>query len=391
MAKKGLKKVLEVYQANEKATQPKKKSVKKTQVVEPEVQEEVEEEQVETVQDEEPEDYQTNTLSKKEQRKLKKQLKKQQEQEQEQEEDDDEEEEDEDFKVDLDKLADSASESEIEDNEEDEDDEEEDEEADPEAEEEDVALSDVEIDEDADVVPHHKLTINNVAALKELLARIQLPWAKHAFTEHQLVVSSEKVTDGIKDIYDDTERELAFYKQGLEAVKEARKTLIKLNVPFSRPMDYFAEMVKLDEHMERLKQKLMSEAANKKALEDAKKQRHLKKFGKQVQHETLQERAKQKKEALGKIDQLKKRKRGAGEMTGDDEFDVALEDSQNDKKFQFQPDKRAKVNGKRQAKNSKFGFGGMKRNLRKNDSSLSMDVSSANKKKQRPGKSRRRH
>lgn len=305
------------------------------------------------------------------------------------EEDDDEEDEN----VDLDVLAASESESDIEDDDEEEeedddeekDEEEEDEEEKDEEEEEDIPISDVELDSDTDVVPHSKLTINNTAALKDALARIQLPWEKHSFVEHQSVVSAEKTELGIKDIYDDTERELAFYKQGLDAVHQARATLLKLKVPFSRPLDYFAEMVKSDEHMDKLKTKLLKEAADKRASEDAKKQRQLKKFGKQVQHATLQDRAKQKRETLDKIKSLKK-KRSANEISNDDEFQIALEEA-----TQEQP-KRQRVNGKRMAKDAKYGHGGKKRFLRKNDADSSADIYNQKGKKgkaARPGKSKR--
>ena len=77
-------------------------------------------------------------------------------------------------------------------------------------------------------------------------------------------------------------------------------------VPFSRPTDYFAEMVKSDEHMGKIKYKMVDEAANKKAAADARKQRDLKKFGKQVQVAKLQERDKAKRETLDRINLLKR-------------------------------------------------------------------------------------
>lgn len=353
-------------------------------------------------------DYQSTTLSKKEQRKLKKlEAKKEEEEEEEEVVDEDEvgEDDEEDEELDLEKLAASDSESDIneddddedEDDEEDddqedddeEDDEEDDEDEDEDEEQEDVPLSDVEFDSDADIVPHTKLTINNKAALKEALSRIELPWTKHSFIEHQLVVSAESVEGQIKDIYDDTQRELAFYKQGLDAVSQGKATLLKLKVPFLRPMDYFAEMVKSDEHMDKLKAKLLQEAANKKASEDAKKQRLLKKFGKQVQVATMQERAKQKRDTLEKIKSIKK-KRGANELDNDDEFQIALEEATREER----PSKRSKPNGKRLAKQAKFGFGGKKSGKRKNDAESSADISgfSASKmkgKKPRLGKSKR--
>ncbi|KHC38081.1 rRNA-processing protein EBP2 [Candida albicans P76067] len=355
-------------------------------------------------------DYQSEVLSKKEQRRLKKLQTKQQEEEKEAEDNEEEEEEDDDDdeeELDLEKLAASESESDINDEEEEEDDDDDDEEEDDEVEnndeaEDDIPLSDVEVDSDADIVPHTKLTINNMAALRESLARIELPWSKHSFIEHQSITSADKTESEIKDIYDDTERELAFYKQGLDAVKQSRKTLLKLKIPFSRPMDYFAEMVKSDEHMDKLKNKLLTEAANKKASEEAKRQRQLKKFGKQVQHATLQERAKQKKETLEKIKSLKK-KRGANEISNDDDFQIALEEAtENNQKYGHGgsgsgggDNKRRKPNSKRLAKDAKYGFGGKKRGKRENDTASSADISGFSTRKMkgkstsRPGKSKR--
>lgn len=342
-------------------------------------------------------DYQSSALSKKEQRRLKKlQATESAPSEEEVEEVEEEIEEDSDSEgLDLEKLAASESESDINDDESDEESDEEEEEEDvqedeKEEEEEDIPLSDVEIDEDADIVPHTKLTINNMAALRDSLARIELPWSKHSFQEHQSITSAEKTETEIKDIYDDTERELAFYKQGLDAVKQGKAALTKLKVPFSRPMDYFAEMIKSDEHMDKLKSKLLTEAANKKASEDAKKQRHLKKFGKQVQNNTLQERAKQKKETLDKIKSLK-RKGANNELSNDDDFQIALEEATREDRGG--DSKRRKPNSKRLGKDSKYGFGGKKRGSRANDAQSSADISDFSSKKMkgksRPGKSKR--
>lgn len=58
--------------------------------------------------------------------------------------------------------------------------------------------------------------------------------------------------------------------------------------------------------MGKIKKKLYDEAAGKKASADARKQRDLKKFGKQVQVAKLQQRAKEKKESIEKVNSLKK-------------------------------------------------------------------------------------
>lgn len=67
-------------------------------------------------------------------------------------------------------------------------------------------------------------------------------------------------------------------------------------------------MVKSDEHVEKIREKLVEEATNKKAAAEARKLRDLKKFGKQVQIAKLQERQKAKKESLEKIKALKRSK-----------------------------------------------------------------------------------
>jgi len=50
------------------------------------------------------------------------------------------------------------------------------------------------------------------------------------------------------------------YKVALEQVPVARKLAAKHDILFTRPTDYYAEMVKSDEHMERIRTKLVDEA-----------------------------------------------------------------------------------------------------------------------------------
>lgn len=165
-------------------------------------------------------------------------------------------------------------------------------------------LSDLSSTAKEDILPHQRLTINNTSALLKSLKSIALPLSTMSFSEHQSITTESPVS--IEDVEDDLNRELAFYRQSLDAVKRARTLLKAEGVPFSRPPDYFAEMVKSDEHMGRIKRKLVDEAANKKAAADARKQRDLKRFGKQVQIAKLQERDRAKRETLDRIQLLKK-------------------------------------------------------------------------------------
>ncbi|KAH7371221.1 eukaryotic rRNA processing protein EBP2-domain-containing protein [Pyrenochaeta sp. MPI-SDFR-AT-0127] len=267
--------------------------------------------------------------------------------------------------------------------------------------EEDIPLSDLESiasEDKGDIITHQRLTINNTAALTAALNRIQLPYSKLAFSEYQSVTTDEPVD--IPDVEDDLNRELAFYKQCLSGVKDARKRLKKEGVSFSRPADYFAEMVKSDEHMGKIKQKLIDAAAGKKAAAEARKQRDLKKFGKQVQVAKMQERAKEKKDTIEKIQNLKRKRQGA-DITAtheEDLFDVAINNDES-KSSNHRRNDSGKSFSKRQKKDEKFGFGGKKRHAKSNDAQSSADGRGFSVKRmkgkpaggasKRPGKARR--
>ncbi|KAJ6139668.1 hypothetical protein N7471_006154 [Penicillium samsonianum] len=264
---------------------------------------------------------------------------------------------------------------------------------DDEEEEEDIPLSDLEEDEREDVVPHQRLTINNSAAILSALKRISFIGPNTPFSEHNSLVSKEPIE--VEDANDDLNRELAFYKVCQAAATQARGLLKKDGIPFTRPGDYFAEMVKNDEHMSLIKKKLYEEAAGKKASAEARRQRDLKKFGKQVQNSKLQQRHKEKRDMLEKINTLKKKRKADGSAPTDDAndmFDIAIDEA-------TQPDKkRSRGDGpggsKRQKKDAKFGFGGKKRHAKSGDAASSGDLSNFSAKKmkggaKRPGKSKR--
>lgn len=96
------------------------------------------------------------------------------------------------------------------------------------------------------------------------------------------------------------------YKQSLWAAMHAESLFEKASLPFHRPTDYFAEMVKTDAHMAKIRQGLLDEQAGMKASEDARKLRDAKKFGKKVQVERLKERQRDKKAVGDKLESLKK-------------------------------------------------------------------------------------
>merc|ERR1712034_232846 len=148
-------------------------------------------------------------------------------------------------------------------------------------------------------------------------------------------------------VHNDFKREMMFYRQAQAAVLEAIPRLHSMNIRTKRPEDYFAQMAKTDEHMNKIRTKLLSKEQGQERAEKMSKLRELKKYGKKVQVEVQQKRLKEKKDMM---DEMKKIRKGKGESKG-------------------------AVAGKRNAKDKKFGFGGKKRHLKKNDKNSADDVS----------------
>lgn len=254
-------------------------------------------------------------------------------------------------------------------------------------------LEDLPDEEKEDIIPHQRLTINNTTALTAALKRIALPLSSMPFSEHLSITTAEPVS--IPDVSDDLARELALYSQCLTAVQTARPILRTEGAPFSRPKDYFAEMVKADEHMAKIKAKLIEAAASKKASAEARKQRDLKKFGKQVQIAKVQEREKEKKTTLEKIKTLKRSEyirsitkqekiltlspeRQGADATDTNEaelFDVALDDAAEDPRPNRRDSRGKSGDNKRAKKDAKYGHGGKKRHAKSGDAMSSGDLS----------------
>ena len=237
------------------------------------------------------------------------------------------------------------------------------------------------------------MRINRKDALTQVYEDIRLdgpdgrdgmPWL-----EHMSIVVPQKLADEVPDAQNDLERELAFYRQALDGAVRGRERVLSANVPFSRPADFFAEMLKTDEHMERVRQRLLDETAGIKASENAKRQRELKKYGKQIQTQKLAERQKSKREMEERVGALKRKR---DEALNDDEFDVQLDEALDTRTQKGKG--KAKARMPRTARNERFGFGGKKRYSKSNTADSTDDFARgpakrSSRKPQRPGKSRR--
>ncbi|KAI8829412.1 eukaryotic rRNA processing protein EBP2-domain-containing protein [Chytriomyces cf. hyalinus JEL632] len=260
--------------------------------------------------------------------------------------------------------------------------------------------------DESDDEPTAKVFRNDKPALLAKLDQIRLdsaPGAVLPWIEFQRITSIEPLELLPTDVDNDLKREMAFYKQALEAAILGYKELRRANVPVHRPDDYYAEMVKSDEHMMRVRQKLVDEANSIAAAEKARKLRDAKKFGKKVQHEKLQEREKSKREELDKVKLLRKKAGSSKNKDGqdDDEFGISVEKEYGETSSgkggseaagvkmgkNGGKSSAAAVNHKRKAKDAKFGFGGKKRLAKQNTRDSTDDISGFSVKKMKSGSS----
>jgi len=154
---------------------------------------------------------------------------------------------------------------------------------------------------------------NNVMGIIQKMDEFK--WKDLEWKETLALTSKQELTIAEEDVNNDRTRELAFYQQALEAVNLGIKRLDQLNIKHRRPTDYFAEMVKSDIHMTKVRQKLITDKKRIETSEEKRRTRELKKVSKKVQIEKQLERQKEKRENL---DAIKKWRKSRGDGIRDD-------------------------------------------------------------------------
>ncbi|XP_047986258.1 probable rRNA-processing protein EBP2 homolog [Leguminivora glycinivorella] len=162
-------------------------------------------------------------------------------------------------------------------------------------------------------------------------------------------------------VLNEFKRENLIHRQAQAAVVEGLKKLKELNIPTRRPEDYFAEMAKTDEHMQKVRKNLLAKQAAQARTEKVRQLRDQKKIAKRVQIDARLKQASEKREML---EQLKRVRKG---KSTDLDF---LDDNKNKGKGP-----QNKISRKRAMKDKKFGFGGKKKGSKLNtrESSSNMD------------------
>lgn len=170
------------------------------------------------------------------------------------------------------------------------------------------------------------------------------------------------------DAEDDFKREMCFYRQAQAAVLLALPRLKQLKISTKRPDDYFAEMAKTDQHMQKVRTKLQAKQSSMEKSEKAKQLRALRKYGKKVQVEVLQKRQKDKSNMMN---QIKKYQKGLS-----DKLDFLEGDQPQKKSGDANPKPKKGPSAKRKYKDKKFGLGGKKKGSKQNTRDSVNDVSS---------------
>ncbi|KAL8529054.1 hypothetical protein ACS0TY_006500 [Phlomoides rotata] len=261
-----------------------------------------------------------------------------------------------------------------------------------------VSESESEEEDDVELSEPSKTAVYNKDGLLDKLADIS--WPENVDWLHKLTLDIEQ--EQKVDVNDDITREAAFFTQALEGAREAFGKFQSMGLPFLRPSDYYAEMVKSDAHMVKVKGRLLAEKRKTEESEERRKSRESKKLSKEVQAQKQRERAKQKKEEIESVKNWRKQRKQSGFAGGDKDSDLsfAFEDG---KPFQRPGKKRpgvspgdrtggmAKYAGKgkkggfdkkrkdRDHRDSKFGFGGKKGLKKQNTAETTNDFKSFNK------------
>lgn len=212
-----------------------------------------------------------------------------------------------------------------------------------------------------------KLILNK---LKEIELSTTSPW-----TEHLAMISPQPVK--LSDHDDQVERELKFYESALTSAIGALHKLNQHNIKTERPDDYFAEMVKSDKHMLKVRASLLENQKVIEKREENRRRRELQKVGKQVRAQKLREKIEEKKANMKLVEYWKKKHGGKGTEFDLQQFEESVKKMQAERMQKYQEEtSRSTMDKKaRMEKNKKKSRGVVKGN--------------ADRKKQRPGKKAR--
>nr|CAG4642027.1 EOG090X0D84 [Eurycercus lamellatus] len=229
---------------------------------------------------------------------------------------------------------------------------------------------------------------NNVPLLNAKLeeSKLKLDWIERLdlttnldnivdsiLTDKEKIEPQYKIETPGDRVVDDLQRETLFYRQAQAAIIEGLARLKAQGVPTKRPDDYFAQMAKSDDHMLKVKRRVLTQQLSQEKSQKVKKLRELKKYGKKVQVEVGLQRAKEKREMLSKVKQFREGKLDSLDFLEEKEgkkkniLEVTKQKTKDKNALKQFNAPKGKGKVKRQEKDKKFGFGGKKSGAKKNN------------------------
>jgi rRNA-processing protein EBP2 len=250
-------------------------------------------------------------------------------------------------------------------------------------------------------------------ALKSMLASLALPASSH-WIESLAITYNSKGGDGENgassgeiDAFDDLKREATFYHRSLAGAKIAVAQLHALGVPVERPNDYFAEMLKPDHHMARIREALLVEKRKIASVAERRRLREEKMIKAGRGAEKKREKTQNKLDRMDEAHKQRKRSQGGGEIKVERSAIPLIDEMLKQGKRKQHSDtttptadaaqhaadrpptrggdakKRSRSadgrdgskSKKRRMKDDKYGFGGRKRDQKRNSKSSAADMS----------------
>lgn len=209
--------------------------------------------------------------------------------------------------------------------------------------------------------------------LAPLAPELSLQIERHEQKRENLFKGNKKipyVAPEVDPVLNDFKREILFYRQAQTAVRDGVEKLKELGIPTKRPDDYFAEMAKTDEHMQKIRKHLAAKQEGQQKSERIRQLREQRKMSKIIQRETLEKKQAEKTKMLKDLKAYRK-----GKLKNLD----FLDDDKKRGGGKRQPNK------KRQERNKKFGFGGKKKGIKRNTKDSAGDMRDFSMKKNRAG------
>lgn len=181
----------------------------------------------------------------------------------------------------------------------------------------------------------------------------------------------------IEDAHDDLKREAEFYAHSLAGATTAILQLEQARIPYLRPPDFFAEMVKPDSQMQRIKDSLLKDKIKMDNSALRQKEKESKKYAQAVKSEKMQERSKKKRETMDILKNHQKAGR-AGHIVPETSMLGSVEEALQRGRQENKEQGEKRQSKKRDRADKKYGHGKKNKRLNRNDADSSNDMKGFN-------------